>query len=49
MKHCENCNKDYDTEENVCPVCGSELLKTEENSEDETDELVAAMTITGIL
>lgn len=48
MKHCDNCNKDFDTEEQTCPICGAELRDTS-SDETETAEIVSTMTITGIL
>ena len=49
MKHCDNCDKDFDTIEVRCPVCGEDLQDRPDEDELDTDELVATMTITGIL
>jgi len=46
MKYCENCDKEFDTEETKCPVCGHPLVETEE---DHTAEIVATMTTLNIL
>ncbi len=46
MKYCENCDREFDTEETKCPVCGGPLVETEENH---TAEIVATMTTLNIL
>ena len=48
MKHCDNCNKVFDTDEVQCPVCGKDM---QDVSDDDlsTEEIVSSMTITGIL
>lgn len=43
MKHCENCGRDFDTEEKRCPVCGGAL------TEQTDDEVVTTMTVMGLL
>ena len=52
MKYCDLCEKEFDTEENICPVCGTEV--TELSAEDETNEyeaaeIISTMMTTGIL
>ena len=47
MKYCERCKKEFDIEEQQCPICGEYLLENEDN--DATAETVASMTILGIL
>lgn len=46
MKYCENCDKEFDTKEVECPVCGCILVEKEE---EHTAETVATMTILNIL
>lgn len=29
MKHCDNCDKDFDTQETQCPVCGGGLREAD--------------------
>ena len=29
MKNCDNCDKDFDTQETQCPVCGGGLRETD--------------------
>lgn len=29
MKHCNNCDKDFDTQETQCPVCGGGLREAD--------------------
>ena len=48
MKRCNNCNKDFDTSEQTCPICGA-TLQDMSPDETETAEIVSTMTITGIL
>jgi rRNA maturation endonuclease Nob1 len=45
MKYCENCDKEFDTTETECPVCGCTLAEEEDN----TAETVATMTTLNIL
>ncbi len=47
MKYCERCNKEFDTEQLQCPLCGDDLVSNEDD--DDTDEIVATMTILGLL
>ena len=49
MKHCDNCDQDFDTKEKVCPKCGSKLKVVKDTEESDTDEIVSTMTLTGIL
>lgn len=49
MKHCDNCNRDFDTKEKVCPICGSKLKEVKDTAESDTDEIVSTMPLTGIL
>ncbi len=55
MKYCKNCDKEFDTEKNSCPVCGKKLVIStkdgfDDNSDDEvTAEIISSTTITGIL
>jgi len=46
MKYCENCEKEFDTKETKCPICGCILVEKEEEN---TAETVATMTILNIL
>lgn len=48
MKYCEECKKEFDTEEQKCPICG-EKLKQAEQSEEDVAITVATMTTLGIL
>ena len=48
MKHCDICNKDFNMEEENCPICGA-TLHDMSPEETETAEIVSTMTITGIL
>ena len=47
MKYCERCKKEFNIEEQQCPICGEDLVKNEDN--DATAETVATTTILGIL
>lgn len=54
MKYCEKCKKEFDVEENECPICGNRLTeiseaKNEEINEYEAAEIVSTMMTTGIL
>lgn len=54
MKYCLNCEKKFDTEDNLCPNCGAKLNKipqddVDEMKENEAEEIISTMTITGIL
>ncbi|MPM16837.1 hypothetical protein SDC9_63219 [bioreactor metagenome] len=46
MKYCENCDKEFDTNEAKRPVCECILV---EKGDDNTAETVATMTILNIL
>ncbi len=35
-KYCNKCEKEVESEENICPICGSELTEVELNAEEET-------------
>ncbi len=43
MKYCEQCKKEYDTDQKECPVCGKELK--EGLSEEEIAIIVASTTL----
>lgn len=43
MKHCDNCKKDVDTEEEQCPICGEKLI--DELSEEDAAMIVASTTL----
>lgn len=47
MKYCEHCKQEFDTEHLQCPLCGDDLVSNEDD--DDTDEIVATMTILGLL
>ena len=54
MKYCKRCKKEFDIEENECPICGKQLAEAsksqnEEINEYEASEMVSAMMTTGIL
>ena len=49
MKRCNRCNKEFDAEENVCPICGSKLQEETDKEEPGADVIVSTMTWTGIL
>ena len=51
IKYCKQCDKECNTESDECPVCGFPLEEKEAENvkEEETSELVAAMTTIGIL
>ena len=49
MKRCDKCDKGFDTEENLCPICGSKLQEERDKEEPSADEIVSAMTLAGIL
>lgn len=34
MKYCDNCGKDFDTQETQCPVCGGGLHEMDDPSGD---------------
>ena len=40
MKHCDNCDKDFDTLETRCPVCGGGLREADDPAGD-----IAALTL----
>jgi hypothetical protein len=45
MKYCENCDKEVDTKDTECPICGCTFVDEEET----TAETVATMTTLNIL
>lgn len=54
MKYCNKCKREFETEEDTCPICGAMLIdvsKNEQNeiNEDEAAEIISTMMITGIL
>lgn len=53
MKYCEKCKKEFNMNENVCPVCGNKMIdvKVAEDNENEYEavEIVSTMMLTGIL
>lgn len=54
MKYCLNCKKKFDTEDKLCPICGTKLCEMpqdadNETEENETAEIISTMMITGIL
>ncbi len=54
MKYCKICKKNFDTEENGCPICGAALIDIPNDEDDavneyEAAEIVSAMMTTGIL
>ena len=54
MKYCETCRKQFEGEEEICPICGAALeeIPNEEGNpvnEYEAAEIVSAMMTTGIL
>lgn len=44
MKYCDQCGKEFDIPEAVCPLCGGELREA-----DDTDETTAIMLLLGLL
>ena len=48
MKHCDNCNESFDTDEVKRPVCGNDMHGVPDDDLS-TEETVSSMTITGIL
>ena len=48
MKHCDNCNKNFDTKDVKCPICGKDMQDAPDDDLS-AEEIVSSMTITGIL
>lgn len=54
MKYCLSCKKKFDTEDEMCPICGSKLCEMPQDDdrelkENECAEIISTMMITGIL
>lgn len=54
MKYCKKCKKKFNTENELCPNCGTKLHEmshddSNEINETEAAEIVSTMMITGIL
>lgn len=54
MKYCLNCKKKFDTEDELCPKCGTKLCEISQDADDEMNEneaaeIISTMMITGIL
>lgn len=54
MKYCLNCEKKFDTEDELCPNCGVKLCEMLQDADDkmnenEAAEIISTMMITGIL
>ena len=45
IKHCDNCNRDFDTLETRCPACGDSLRK----ADDPTGDIAALMLLLWLL
>lgn len=49
MKYCDTCRKFFETDEDVCPVCGNELQDSEGPQGPDDDEIVSIMPLIGLL
>ena len=54
MKYCEKCKKQFEIEEDICPICGAALEYIPDGESDnikeyEAAEIISAMMVTGIL
>lgn len=60
MKYCRFCYNEFDTDEDLCPICGEEPMEEldddcdeeddlDENDSLDADEIITMMMITGIL
>ena len=45
MKHCDNCDKDFDTQETQCPLCGGGLR----GADGPAGDVAALMLLLGLL
>lgn len=49
MKYCEECGKEFETEDMICPVCNGKLDESLDNTEDATNEYEAAEIISSMM
>lgn len=51
MKYCTHCQKTFDSDEDLCPVCGTLFIEMPQDECDESEdaEIITTMMITGIL